>query len=280
MDKMPAYQRPDTLDQALSQLARGQARPLAGGTDSYVLTQERDLPFPIIDIARLPELRGFSLDATGLRLGAGMTWTEIARANLPPALAALQQAAIQVGGRQIQNAGTLGGNLCNASPAADGVPPLLVVNAGVELASPRGRRVIDLQDFLTGPRQTARASDEILTAILIPATALAGVSRFEKLGARAYLVISIAMVAVRLHVTDGLIRQAAIAVGACSATAQRLPMVETALLGVHVADAHRRIDAALVRAALSPINDIRATADYRHTAATELLRRAVKAVAE
>ncbi len=272
---MSAYLRPATLDQALLHLAQGDWRVLAGGTDTYVLTQDRALPFPVIDVAGLPELAGISQGPGGLRIGAGTTWAAVARADLPAALVALQQAAVQVGGRQIQNTGTIGGNLCTASPAADGIPPLLVVDAQVELVSARGVRVMALSAFLMGPRQTALAMDEVLTAVLIPQQSLAGVSRFEKLGARAYLVISIAMVAVRLNVEGGAIRQAAIAVGACSATAQRLGQVEAALIGTPVSQAAGRVDPALVGAALSPIDDIRATAAYRVGAATELLRRAV-----
>jgi CO/xanthine dehydrogenase FAD-binding subunit len=239
------------------------------------MTDARDLPFDIVDVTDLPELRGISRVSGGLRIGSGTTWAAIAQADFPPSLFALQQAAVQVGGRQIQNTGTIGGNLCTASPAADGIPPLLVLDAQLELVSARGVRVLALSDFLTGPRQTARATDEVMTAVLIPQSSLQGVSRFEKLGARAYLVISIAMVAARLEVEGGIVRQAALAVGACSATAQRLGRVEAALHGAPVADAAGRIDQAMVGAALAPLDDIRATSEYRIEAATELLRRAV-----
>ncbi len=271
---MPAYHRPDSLSEALDLMVGGAGRLLAGGTDIYVLTDQRSLPFDVIDVMGLAELSGISRDDQWMRIGACTTWAAIARAALPPALAALQQAAVQVGGRQIQNAGTIGGNLCNASPAADGVPPLLVVDAEVELASPRGVRRLALARFLTGPRQTAKAAEEVLTAVLIPDGALAGGSRFEKLGARAYLVISIAMVAARIMVAEGRITGAALAVGACSAVARRLPGIEAVLVGP-VSGAADRIDPAAVAAALSPLDDIRGSAAYRITAATELLRRAV-----
>jgi CO/xanthine dehydrogenase FAD-binding subunit len=138
---------------------------------------------------------------------------------------------------------------------------------------------VPLARFIEGPRRTARAPDEIVTAIRIPRAALEGRSSFFKLGARRHLVISIAMVAVRAVVEEGRIAHAALAVGACSPAARRLPRVEAALAGLPVADAARAITDAEVRAALSPIDDVRGTADYRSAAAAELLRRALAEVA-
>jgi CO/xanthine dehydrogenase FAD-binding subunit len=180
-----------------------------------------------------------------------------------------------VGGRQVQVAGTIGGNLCNASPAADGVPPLLALDAEIELASFSGARRLRLADFLLGPRRTALQPGELLSAVIIPKAALQGRSAFVKLGARSHLVISIAMVAARLVVDQGRVTGAAVAVGSCSAVAQRLPAVEAALVGAAVASAAERVLGADVGAALSPIDDVRATAAYRHSAAVELVRRAV-----
>jgi CO/xanthine dehydrogenase FAD-binding subunit len=175
----------------------------------------------------------------------------------------------------VQVAGTIGGNLCNASPAADGVPPLLVLDAEVELASLAGTRRVRLADFLLGPRRTALLPGEILAAVIIPQAALAGCTAFLKLGARSHLVISIVMVAARLSVDQGRVSGVALAVGSCSSVARRLPAVEAALMGAPVASASDLVRAADVAAALSPIDDVRATAGYRHTAAAELVRRAV-----
>ncbi|MBL4916513.1 FAD binding domain-containing protein [Szabonella alba] len=272
---MTDFLRPATVEDALALMAAGGVVPLAGGTDLYPATQRRALPGLVLDVTGLPGLCGITTGPAGLRIGAATTWTALARATLPPALAALQQAAVEVGGIQIQNAGTIGGNLCNASPAADGVPPLLVLDTEVELVGHRGIRRLPLSQFLTGPRQTARQADELLTALHIPASALSGQSHFRKLGARAYLVISIAMVAVRLDLQAGRISHAALAVGACSATACRLPQVESALTGAPAAEAPALIRDADVAAALSPLDDLRATAAYRSGAAAELLRRSV-----
>lgn len=271
---MANYLHPQSLSGALQHLGPAM-RILAGGTDLYPATQNAVLDVDVMDVMALPGLRGITQTDQGLRIGACTTWSDIAHAPLPPALHALQQAALQVGGVQIQNAGTIGGNLCNASPAADGVPPLLAVDAQVELVSTAGTRHLTLPDFLLGPRKTARLPDEIMTAIFVPNTGLAGQSTFLKLGARAYLVISIAMVAARITAQNGQITSAALAIGACSATAQRLPKVEAAMIGQPLATATDAISPTDVAAHLSPMDDLRATAAYRSHAAHELLCRAV-----
>ena len=189
---------------------------------------------------------------------------------------ALQQAALQVGGRQIQNVGTIGGNLCNASPAADGIPPLLACDARVELTSAQTLREVPLADFLLGPRKTARHDGEVLTAVILPQASLGGQSAFVKLGARAYLVISIAMVAARVEVQDNQIKRCAIAVGSCSATAQRLRAAEATLIGAPLVGAMARLTPQVIVADLTPIDDIRATAAYRSEAAVELVKRAIE----
>jgi CO/xanthine dehydrogenase FAD-binding subunit len=258
---------------ALEILGAGGWRLLAGGTDLYPGAGTR-LQGPVLDLTGIAELTGIS--GTGeLRIGAATTWAAIGAARLPASLRALQQAARVVGGRQVQVAGTIGGNLCNASPAADGVPPLLAVEAEVELASAGGRRRLGLADFILGPRRTALLPGEALVAVVVPERALAGRSAFVKLGARSHLVISIAMVAARLEVEAGRVAGAMVAVGSCSAVAVRLPAVEAALVGAPVEGVGERIRAADVAAALAPIDDVRATAVYRADAAAELVRRAV-----
>ncbi|MCX7644809.1 MAG: FAD binding domain-containing protein [Rhodobacteraceae bacterium] len=272
---MTDYLRPRTLDEALRLAAAGRVVPAAGCTDLFPATQAPALAGPILDLTGIEALRGIARGPGGWRIGALATWTEVARAALPPAFDGLRAAAREVGSVQIQNAGTVGGNLCNASPAADGVPCLLTLEAEVELASVRGTRRLPLPAFLTGPRQTARAADELLTAVVVPAAAGAGQGAFVKLGARRYLVISIAMVAARLEVADGRIARAAVAVGACSAVAARLPALEAALAGAPAGEAADRVVPDLVAPALAPISDVRADAAYRAEAAVELVRRAL-----
>jgi CO/xanthine dehydrogenase FAD-binding subunit len=269
------YVRPADLDEALGWLAGG-ARVLAGATDIFPAAGERPLSGDYVDLSNMAVLRGIRIGGDTVRIGAAATWTDIVDAELPPAFDALKAAAREIGAVQIQNRGTIAGNLCNASPAADGVPPLLILDAEVELVSPRGLRRLPLSQFITGNRRTVLASDEILTAVVMPAPARTLRSAFLKLGARRYLVISIVMVAVALDIGDGIVRDARIAVGCCSPVAQRIDGAERRLIG---ARAHAGLgDAIEARdlAALSPIDDVRATAAYRRDAALTLVRRAIE----
>lgn len=267
------YFRPADLAGALDWLAAHQGRIAAGCTDLFPATDRPALDGPVLDITGIRALRGIARTDAGWRIGATTTWTDVIRADLPPAFDGLKLAAREVGSVQIQNSGTIAGNICNASPAADGAPCLLTLDAKVELTSAAGTRTLDLAGFLTGPRQTALADGELVSAIHVPADAGAGVSHFLKLGARKYLVISIAMVAARLVIEDGRIAHAALSAGACSAVASRLADAEAALTGQPAETAASRITDAMVHDALSPIDDIRADAAYRADAAAELVRR-------
>lgn len=281
---MASYLRPTSLAEALDHLSAANqnaqtsaGRPviLAGGTDFFPARVGRAVDDDILDLTGIADLRGIADSSDGWRIGATTTWSDVANADLPPVFDALRAAARVVGGMQIQNSGTVAGNLCNASPAADSVPPLLAMRARVELASAKGRRELPLGDFITGNRRTMLKPGEIVSAILVPQPKKDAHSIFLKLGAREYLVISIAMVAIVLEVENNVISAASVAVGACSAVAQRLPYLETELIG-------RRLNAALANRvepaqfeALQPIDDIRASADYRREAAIVLVRRAL-----
>ncbi len=180
---------------------------------------------------------------------------------------------------QIQNSGTLAGNLCNASPAADGVPALLALDAKVEIASAKARRALPLEQFILGPRRTALRSNELMSALVIPKPRHEARSDFLKLGARKYLVISIAMVASVLEIANGVVRAARIAVGSCSPVARRLPALETALIGRPL---DRNLGGCLAPehlAPLAPIDDVRASAAYRAEAALTLIRRSLERLA-
>lgn len=271
---MACYRKPDTEEEALALMAAGGWTVLAGGTDFYPALGQRPVAADVLDISGLTALAGVAEKQGHWRIGAGTTWSALGRAALPPAFAALQAAAGEVGSVQIQNRATLGGNLCNASPAADGVPALLVLDAEAELVSEKRTRRLPLAEFLRGNRQTARRPDELLAAVLVPKASATGRSAFQKLGARRYLVISIAMAAARLHVEDGRIAAAAVAVGACSAVAQRLPPLEASLRGLLPSEAPGAVQPEHF-AALSPIDDVRGSAAYRHEAAAEIVRRAL-----
>ena len=275
---MGDYRQPTRLEEALEALARP-CTVLAGGTDFYPARVGRAIDEDILDISRIKSLAGISCHGTGWRLGATTTWSELLAADLPPLFDGLKQAAREVGGRQIQNAGTLAGNLCNASPAADGVPPLLALDAEVELASRDRVRRLPLSEFIVGNRRTRLSSDELLVAIHIPMPATIARSSFLKLGARRYLVISIVMAAATLEIAEDRIRVARVAVGSCSAMAQRLPMLEAALVGALIdARLAERIEPAHL-APLRPIDDVRGSASYRLDATVTLLRRLLAGLA-
>ncbi len=274
------YFRPKTLDEAVVQLQMPGVQVLSGGTDFYPALGDRIAPEPILDVSGLGELRGISSDAGYIRIGGLTTWSDIIRAPLPRCFEALKSAAREVGSVQIQNRGTVAGNLCNASPAADGVPPLLALDAEVELASSTGSRRMPLAEFIVGNRKTQRRTDELLTAVWVPRTLEDAHSVFLKLGARRYLVISISMVATVILTDAGKVAAARVAIGSCSAVARRLIALERELVGAAVRDGLGARVTPDHLTPLSPIDDVRATAEYRRDASLTLVRRALDSCVE
>jgi CO/xanthine dehydrogenase FAD-binding subunit len=277
---MGLYLRPTEIEEAVAALAARPLTILAGGTDFYPARVGKPLSEDILDVTALAALRGISEDERGFRIGAAVRWSELAAAGLPPWFACLALAAREIGGRQIQNAGTLAGNICNASPAADGVPSLLALDAEVEIASSEGTRRLPLAEFILGNRRIALAGNELVTAILISKPRHAARSTFLKLGARKYLVISIVMVAALLERSpDGTIAAARIAVGACSAVARRLAALEQHLIGRRLSLGIGDSVTAAHLAELTPIDDVRAAAVYRSDAALALVARSLEDLA-
>jgi CO/xanthine dehydrogenase FAD-binding subunit len=274
------YFRPNTLSEAVDALASSGGQILAGGTDFFPALGDRPVTGPVVDISRIGELKGVTREAKYFRIGGFTTWTELVKTSLPRCFDGLKAAAREIGGIQIQNRGTVAGNLCNASPAADSVSPLLTLDAEVELVSHAGTRRIPLADFIVGNRKTQRRPDEILSQILVPRTIENAASTFLKLGTRRYLVISIAMVAVVLEKDSrNCVREARVSVGSCSVVARRLGALEHALIGAPAAAGLGSLATADHLKDLSPIGDIRATADYRRDAALRLVQRALDACA-
>ncbi len=273
---MGRYLRPHTLDDALGAIATDRYAVLAGGTDFYPARVGRLVEEDVLDITAVAELRGIREANGRIRIGAATTWTELLETPLPRQLDGLKRAAREVGGVQIQNAGTIAGNLCNASPAADGISPLLALDAEVELRAASRSRTLPLGEFVLGNRTTACAPDELVTAVLVPKGSERARSTFLKLGARKYLVISIAMVAAAIDVAaDGTIVRCGIAVGACSAVARRLEALEKELAGRRLAPELATLVSARHLAPLAPISDVRGTAEYRNDAVVTLVRRAL-----
>lgn len=258
--------RAHTLAEALSQrAAHPHATVLAGGTDLMVFLELGAVkPTAVIDLWACRELRGITAD--GRTLGALTTWTDVARHPALPA--ALRDCARTVGAPQIQNRGTVGGNIVNASPAGDSLPMWLALDAVFELASVRGTRHVPAADFFLGYRKTALAPDELLTRVHLPARDDRDHLHYRKVGTRLAQAISKVVLAGRLRVEDGVVTEARVAFGSVAPTPIRARHVEVALVG-------RPVDRAAADAVaddIAPIDDIRSTAEYRRTVARNVLR--------
>lgn len=271
------YLAPTDTAEALAFLVDTDARIIAGCTDYFPGREQGRIDEHLLDVTRLERLRGITETADGgWRIGAAATWAEVIGAPLPAAFDALKEAAREVGSVQIQNRGTVGGNLCNASPAADGVPPLMALDAEVEILSPRGTRTVPVGGFITGVRSVDLAGDEILAAVTVPGVPPGARSAFLKLGSRTHLVISIAMAAAVVEERDGRVEAARLAVGSCSPVCRRLPALEERLAGRTAAEI-RSMDLAGDGALdpLDPITDVRGSREYRLDVVPGICRRAV-----
>ena len=270
------YYRPENINDAITTLSKGELTIAAGCTDLFPKTQEDSLGRNILDISAIKSLKSITIEKEFRRIGSGVTWTDLENEKLPNCYDMLKECSLQVGSRQIQNLGTIGGNLCNASPASDGVPCLLSLDASVELISTNGKRILKLDDFIKGSRNTELKKNEILSAILIPEKAERGHSSFVKLGARKYLVISIAMVACKINLDGDIISDIAISIGSCSAVARRLGELENTLIGKNVnSDLTQDIYNFDYKNHISPINDIRGTDAYRLEVAKVLVKNSI-----
>lgn len=255
--------RPATLDEALRLRADlPDATILAGGTDLMVYLDAGTVnPSVVIDLSRLGELRTIRSVTGGQLYGAMLTCTDVIHA--PATHPLVREAAFSVGAVQIQNRATLGGNICNASPAGDTLPVWLVLNAQFELASVHGVRRVPAADFWRGYKRTELRPYELLVRILVPP--LAGHMHFRKVGTR--MAQSIAKVVFAGRYVPGV--DAALAFGAVGPTPRRCPLAERAL----VAGARPQDVAALVETEVTPIDDVRSTAEYRRRVAGNIVRR-------
>jgi aerobic carbon-monoxide dehydrogenase medium subunit len=273
------YHRPKNL---LEVLELRQANPgallMAGGTDLMVRIRRGDLrPRDIISLRRVEELRGIEqLLGGGLRIGANVTMRElILNEDIQVRFPVLAQAAGRLGSPQIRTSATIGGNLCNASPCADTAPPLLVLEAMVELLSPSGGRDIPLRDFFNGPGQTSMASDEIFGAVkLLPMEEGEG-ALFMKKG-RVRMDLAQASVAMRLSLEGSRCRAAWIAAGSVAPTPVRLEKTEAVLQGNDLSDDLLELAEEVAAGEVSPMDDIRASASYRRQIVGVYVRRAAQ----
>jgi CO/xanthine dehydrogenase FAD-binding subunit len=273
--KQARYVRPTRLSEALAALADRPWSILAGGTAFYPGRLGNSFDEDVLNISAISDARAVTREDGHWRIPMLATWTDlIENHDLPARFDGLKKAARQVGGVQIQNAATICGNLCNASPTADAAPNLLALDALVELQSVRAERLLPVSDFITGDCRTARGFDELVTALIIPETDRRSRSTFLKLGARKYLVISIVTVGAVVELgTDQRIAAARFAIGACGPVAKRLPRLEERVLGQELRSDLADLVSDRHLAPLKPIDDVRGTAAYRRDAALTLLRR-------
>jgi carbon-monoxide dehydrogenase medium subunit len=279
MPPEPPVVSPATLKEAFEAIASLPHRPVAGGTDLLVqITGELgDLPDRVLDLWALDELRGIRVEPGALVIGALTTYTEIRRSlDVAEHLPALADAAATIGASQIQNRGTLGGNAVNASPAGDTLPILLATDAELVVGGVRGERTVPAGEFWPSYRRTALAADELLLRIRFPISRDRSV-RFRKVGTRRAQAISKVVMALAWHAElDGTWRQVRLALGSVAATPIRATRTEAILEGAgptpEVADAAARA----LGEELSPIDDVRSTADYRRAVATRVLHRLIR----
>jgi CO/xanthine dehydrogenase FAD-binding subunit len=274
------FLQPRSLEEALAAKAeRPEAVPIAGGTDVMVeLNFDRRRPEAVLDLTRVPELAAWDRDDGRLRVGAGVTYTRLI-AELAGPLPGLALASRTVGSPQIRNRGTVGGNLGSASPAGDCHPPLLATDAEVELVSAAGSRRLPLEEFFTGPKQTALRPEELIAAVHLPAAT--GPQQFAKIGTRNAMVIAVCSFAVAL---DPERRVVGTGIGSAGPTPLRAPEAERFLQGVldeegrwasrgPLGEAAAARFGELVGQAARPIDDVRGTAAYRVHALGVLAKR-------
>jgi len=279
---VPDYElrEPRDLGDALDALARepGAWRPFAGGTDLMVLFEAGLLAHKrFLSVWRLAELRGVEVTDEHVTLGALTTYTDVQRSELlQTEFPSLCDAARETGGWAIQNRGTLGGNIANASPAADSPPALLAYDAQLELVSASGARWIDYADFHTGYKQTVMRPDELVARVRLPRDSGHTASYYRKVGTRRAQAISKVCMAATARIERGRVRWARIALGSVAPTVVGCPRTEELLRD-------QIIDAGLIEAAraslaseIAPIDDVRSTADYRRTVAGRVLHRMIR----
>lgn len=274
---LPAYdlQTPATLAEALRLLADSPNiwKPFAGGTDLMVLLEAGKLAHQqFISLWHLPELRGITVTDDAITLGAMTTYSQIqAHPVLQSEFPLLCQAASWTGSVAIQNRGTIGGNIANASPAADSLPALLVYEAELELVSARGARWISYQSFHTGYKQMALRSDELIKAIRLPRATSDWLQHSRKVGTRKAQAIAKVCLAALARIENNTIHDLRLAFGSVAPVPLRCGQTEAVLRGRVIDEPTMQIARATLAKEIAPIDDIRSTADYRARVAGNLL---------
>jgi xanthine dehydrogenase small subunit len=280
MTNTPTAYSPETLANAYAILAEfgSRVRVIAGGTDLMVLMNAHQLDASLfLDIWRVNELRGIGDEGAHLRIGALTTYTELIRSPLiqrhAPALVA---ASLTIGAVQIQNRGTLGGNIVNASPAGDSLPVLAAYDAELEIGSARGLRQVAFNTFYTGYRRTVLAADELLVAVRLPKLKVGERDFFCKVGTRRAQAISKVVMAARATASERVIESASIAVGSVAPTVIRASQTEALLAGQAITSDLIKHAQDMIAREVSPISDLRSTEHYRRTVTGNVLAKCLR----
>jgi len=270
------YLAPTDLSDAVAALASGH-RAVAGGTDLVVGSRQGkwSLPEDLVALHRIAELRGISSTPGGLRIGAATNHAELAsHPVIRERWTALADAASIVGSPATRHVGTLGGNLANASPAAETSGPLLCFDATVEIHSARGSRILPVADLFAGPGRTVLAPDELIVAVELPELGGAG-SCYVRLEFRRQMEIAVVGATAVVALDGGLVRDARIAITALAPTVRRATAAEAALIGTDGGRSAADGAALLAADAAEPISDVRASLEYRRAMAAVVVRRAI-----
>lgn len=271
---MSVSYRPETLEELLELMAEKDLIPFAGGTDLMVQNAGADGPEfkkDVVFLSHIEELKVIKKEGKELIIGAGATLSEIESCGDIPDI--LKESVSLIAAPALRNRGTLGGNICNASPAGDSIPPLYVLGAFFKLVSLKGERIVKAEDFFKGPGRTDRHSDEILKEIIVPLKEW-NVKKYRKVGTRAANALTKCSITGVAKIKNGKIDDLAIAFGAVGPVIVRDKNIEKTLIGHSVSDVKRKIESIIsdYSAVIVPIDDQRSTAIYRKQVCLNLLR--------
>ena len=275
------YEAPETLDAAVRLLSSetGEAKVLAGGTDLLVqLRTDLIEPDLIVDIKGIDELRAISSEGGGYRIGAAATGAELEEhPTLKNDWPGIVEGANLIGSTQIQGRATMGGNLCNGSPAADSVPCLITADATATVVGPNGKRDVPVKDIMIGPRQLSIGRDEFVVSFLLPERKAHASDAYVRFIPRTEMDIAVVGAGVNIEVDGaGKITAAAVCLGAVAPTPVLVPAAADAIIGTSLDDAAMNALDAAAQAACNPIDDKRGTVEYRTKVAGVLARRTAK----
>lgn len=273
------YLFPQSIEEAslLKEQYGDSARLLAGGTDLMLLIErEHDRPDALIDITRIPLLQRIEIVDQTANIGAAVTYSQLLTSDaLCTAVPFLEKAIRTIGGVQVRNIATMVGNLANASPAGDTLPTLYVLEAEVHTFGPQGSRLVPINQFVLDVRKTALKPAELITHVSFKVPDSNWHSTFQKLGLRRSMAIAVASVAVLLHIEDGVIKQARVALGSIAPTVIRASEAEGSLVGSALEEDRIERAGQLASEAAKPIDDVRGSARYRRAVIVGLVRRAL-----